>query len=220
MPKWLSDVERQEIKKCCEVNSCGWEAWQNTAGTTGSACSEGLTCFSSGFWHVIYSVPWIPAISHHHRPWDCGREDKRPLVVVLETVGLSHTVVHVKVCCQGDLLSGRQLVRSAPTQSLLTLAGWGRASLRVRTRLGTCIWEVSERRNVGLPVRTEIRSQTGVGGKGFLEHPRAKHGVAHFALVSGGPDGCAQVGCPCCGELTLTVELQAVWAHVAESVVG
>ena len=37
-------------------------------------------------------------------PGHGGREEQGPLVVVLESIGVCHTVIHTKVCGQGNLL--------------------------------------------------------------------------------------------------------------------
>ena len=103
--------------------------------------------------------------------------------MVLETVGLRHTAVHVKVGRQGDLLRRGRLLG----QPVLALAGGGRASLRVRT----CVGEGSQSWNVGLPVRTAVGRQARAGGEGFLKRPRAEQGVA---LVGGAPQGRARAG--------------------------
>lgn len=203
---WDKDVgdraERGDFLTALRVPStpeCNSEAARGS-GRYGGA---GLTCFSSGFWHVLrvsvgeHGVPRVPAVRcrRHHRPRHGGRQHERPLVVVLETVCFRHAVVHIKVRGERDLLllSRRHrllllmllLRRPATRQPLLALAGGRRAPLRVRTRLGAGVREGPEGRDVGLPVGADVGpgGEAGTWREGLLEHAGSEEGVAALALL-------------------------------------
>ena len=55
-------------------------------------------------------------------PGHGGGEEQGPLVVVLESIGVCHTVIHTEVCGQGDLLGLSHLV-NAPGSGPTT--AWG-----------------------------------------------------------------------------------------------
>lgn len=162
----------------------------------------------------------ISPLTCNRCPWHRGREDKRPLVVVLETVCFRHAVIHIEVCCQRNLLSRHCLFHPASSCSFLAFTRWWGTPFWVRPWLGACIWEGSEARHVGLSVRTDVRCrrETRTWWKRFLEHPGTKHWVACFPLVRS-PLAGSKVRQPCCTKLTLAVQLKRFCRHIAGRVV-
>lgn len=193
-----------------------------------SKSNRRLTCIRSGFWHLLWvcvcglAVRVISALTRDNCPWHCGWEDQRPLVVVLETVRLRHTVIYIEVRRQGNLLSRGGLFRSRSTEPLFTVTWWRGAPLQVGAWFGACIWEGSEAWDVIFPVRTDVGWGGGMrtGWEGLLEHLRTKWSVTGFPLVSSGTRSGADVRGARSARLALTVQLKALWAHTAGRMVG
>lgn len=95
--------------------------------------------------------------------------------MVLETVGLGHTVIYIEVGGQRHLLRGGGLFTSGSAQPLLAVARRGSAALNVRARFGAGVREGPEAGDVGLPVRADVgRGGQMRRGEGFLERPGTK----------------------------------------------